>query len=175
MMISNTTTRQAWYAVQTKPRQEEIAAEHLDRQDFECYLPRAWNPSQRVPSKKPRVEPLFPRYLFVHADTSVQSIAAVNYTRGVSKLVRFGTRLVEVPEWVIDGLKRATDAVSGLVEVHQPELAKGDRVEVFAGPFAGLEAIFKTSDGPSRAILLLSLLGRENTVSVDYDCLRIAR
>ena len=166
---------QAWYAVQTKPRQEHIATEHLLRQGFECYLPRAWNPSQRVPSQNPRIEPLFPRYLFVLADTDVQSISAVNYTRGVSKLVRFGTRLVEVPDWVINGLRRATDAVSGLVDMEQPVLGPGDHVEVFAGAFAGLKAIFQTDDGPSRAILLLNLLGRENTISVEYGNLRTAR
>ena len=174
-MAEDVRKSRAWFAVQTKPRQEHIAAEHLARQGFDCYLPKAWNPSQRVPSRNPRIEPLFPRYLFVHADTGVQSISSVNYTRGVSKLVRFGTRLIEVPDWVINGLKRATDAVSGLVDVEQPKLGPGDRVEVFEGPFAGLKAIFQTADGPTRAVLLLSLLGRENTVTVNYSCLRTAR
>lgn len=174
-MTQTIKSNQAWYAVQTKPRQEHIAAEHLARQDFECYLPKAWNPSQRVPSKNPRIEPLFPRYLFVQADTGVQSISAVNYTRGVSRLVRFGNQIIEVPDWVIKGLKLATDAISGLVDVERPMLAPGDHVEVFSGPFAGLKAIFQTADGPTRAILLLSLLGRENTISVDYGCLRTAR
>jgi transcriptional antiterminator RfaH len=167
--------KQAWFAVQTKPRQEQIAAEHLARQGFECYLPKAWNPSQRVPSKKPRIEPLFPRYLFVQANTGSQNISAVNYTRGVSKLVKFGNCLIQVPEWVITGLVRATDAVSGLVEVENPRLNLGDQVEVFEGPFAGLKGVFQATDGPTRAVLLLSLLGRENTVNVACSSLRMAR
>ena len=174
-MTDQDNTNQAWYAVQTKPRQEQIAVEHLARQGFECYLPKAWNPSQRAPSRNPRIEPLFPRYLFVHADTGVQSISTVNYTRGVSKLVKFGARIIAVPEWVINGLKKATDAVSGLVDVEPTSLEPGDCVEVYGGPFAGLKAIYQTADGPTRAILLLSLLGRENTITVDQSCLKTAR
>lgn len=164
-----------WFTVLTKPRQERVAEEHLSRQGFECYLPRAWNPSQKLPSQNPRVEPLFPRYVFVQANPQQQSVASVNFTRGVSKLVKFGSLLIQVPEWVIGGLKRATDSLTGLVQIERPEFQAGDRVEVFDGPFSGLRGIFQATDGESRAILLLDLLGKENAVSVEYRCLRSTR
>ena len=40
-----------WFAVYTKPRQEKIALENLERQGFRCSLPMAINPYQK--SKKP--------------------------------------------------------------------------------------------------------------------------
>lgn len=174
-MVDEANLGQRWFAVHTKPRQEHIAEENLRRQGFACYLPRAWNASQRLPSQNPRIEPLFPRYLFVQADTTTQSVSAVNYTRGVCRLVKFGTRLIQVPEWVVGGLQQITDAVSGLVGIERPNFEEGDQVEVFDGPFAGLKGVFQTPDGTTRAILLLDLLGRENTFSVENHCLRTAR
>ena len=57
-----------WFAVVTKPRQEQIALENLQRQGFECFLPMAKNPYQRRSKKRQRiVEPLFARYLFLRA------------------------------------------------------------------------------------------------------------
>jgi transcriptional antiterminator RfaH len=167
--------RPHWYAVHTKPRQEHIAEEHLRRQGFECLLPRAWNPSQRLPSQKPRVEPLFPRYLFIQAVIGHHNISAVNYTRGVSRLVKFGHELGEVPEWVVKWIRQGIDAVSGLVQLGCPTFSPGDAVEVFDGPFSGFRGIFEATDGEQRALLMLDLLGRANRISVSTSCLRAAR
>jgi len=60
-------TQPNWFAVNAKPRQERIALEHLQRQGFTCFLPMAINPYQRRSAKGPRIEPLFPRYLFLNA------------------------------------------------------------------------------------------------------------
>ena len=165
--------KHGWFVVHTKPRQEQLAEEHLARQGFECFLPRTLNPCRRL--KRRRVEPMFPRYLFLRADTAVQNISSVGHTRGVSRLVKFGTRLAQAPEWVVERLKRATDQVSGLVRLAPLPFARGDRVDVFDGPFAGLRAIFQTEDGDSRALLLVQLLGREITVAVNRANLRPAR
>ncbi len=162
-----------WYVVHTKPRQEKLAETHLARQGFECFLPRAQNPRRRL--RRPRIEPMFPRYLFLHADTAVQNISSVGYTRGVSRLVRFGARLAQAPEWVIEQLKAASDRVSGLITLAPLKFGHGDRVQVFDGPFAGLRAIFQAEDGTSRALLLVQLLGRETTLSVATADLRPAR
>ncbi len=159
--------------VHTKPRQEALAETHLQRQGFECLLPRAVNPRRRI--KAHRVEPLFPRYLFLSADPAVQNLASVGHTRGVSRLVRFGTRLAQAPGWVIDQLRNATDRVSGLIDLAPVRFARGDLVEVFDGPFAGLRAIFQADNGETRALLLVNLLGRDTTVSVERTALRPAR
>ena len=96
-----------WFAVVTKPRQEQIALENLQRQDFECFLPLAENPYQRR-SKKHRqiIEPLFPRYLFLNAIAGQQNLAPVRSTRGVTTMVRFGTELAVVPDSIINAINR---------------------------------------------------------------------
>ena len=163
-----------WFAVHTKPRQEHIAEEHLARQGFECYLPRAFNPQRKMRSERPRVEALFPRYLFLRANTAEQNIAPVKYTRGVARMVKFGQKLAEVPDWVVDGLQGASDD-AGLVQLNVAPVSEGQEVEVFSGPLAGLRGVVQHLDGEQRALLLLDLLGRHNTITVPASCLRPKR
>ncbi|MFC1690228.1 transcription termination/antitermination NusG family protein, partial [Pseudomonadota bacterium] len=70
-------TKPSWFAVYTKPRQEHIALENLERQAFKCFLPMAINPYQRRSASKLRIEPLFPRYLFLNANADQQSLGPV--------------------------------------------------------------------------------------------------
>ena len=171
-MAQNTPT---WFTVYTKPRQERIALEHLQRQGFHCYLPLAENPYQKqkhhvgatsvATPKKP--EPLFPRYLFLNAIANQQSLAPVRSTRGVATLVRFGTKLVEVSERVIRNIENRQDPETGLVKLDPVPVTPGDKVKVFDGPLAGIEGIFQERKGEARALLLMSLLGRQSLVEVN--------
>ena len=79
-----------WYCVHTKPRAEALALEHLQRQAFECLLPRIQHSVLRGGRRQRVVEPLFPRYLFLRANPEQQSLAAVRSTRGALGLVRPG-------------------------------------------------------------------------------------
>ena len=117
------------------------------------------------------VEPLFPRYLFIQVDADEQSLAPVRSTLGVAGLVRFGHLLRPVPDVIIDYLKQQEYAGTGLRSddtcPHQP----GDEVEILEGPFAGLSGIFHTATGEERALVLLELLGRQNTIQVQMDAI----
>ncbi|MFC1740309.1 transcription/translation regulatory transformer protein RfaH [Pseudomonadota bacterium] len=157
----------SWFAVYTKPRQERIALENLERQGFRCFLPMAINPYQRRTERKPRIEPLFPRYLFLKADADRQSLGPVRSTRGVNGLVRFGKELAIMSESVVDAIKLRSDPETGLVQLKPIPVKKGDKVRVFDGPLAGIRGIFKERKGEKRALLLMELLGTESTVEVD--------
>ena len=84
-----------WYAVQAKPRQENTAEENLRRQGFDTYLPKIQLRRRRRDKWTKVVEPLFPRYLFIHLEPGVDNWAPLRSTLGVSTVVRFG---VETPE-----------------------------------------------------------------------------
>jgi transcriptional antiterminator RfaH len=160
-------TQPNWFAVYTRPRQERTALEHLERQGFRCFLPMAINPYQRRTERKPRAEPLFPRYLFLNANAGRQSLGPVRSTRGVVNLVRFGMQLATMPAPVIEAINERCDPVTGLVQLDPVPVEVGDRVKVFDGPFAGFEGIFKERKGEMRALLLMSMLGTETTFEVD--------
>lgn len=156
-----------WYAVYTRPRQERIALPNLERQGFECFLPMAENPYQRRTWEKPRVEPLFPRYMFLHAVPEEQNLAAVRSTRGVVGLVRSGFELIRVPDRIIAVIRARITPETGLVRLEPAPVEEGDAVRVFDGPFAGAVGILKERCSQTRSILLLKMLGREATVEVD--------
>jgi len=157
----------SWFAVYTKPRQEHIALAHLERQGFRCLLPMAINPYQRRSQKDLRVEPLFPRYLFLNAITHRQSLAPVRSTRGVCTLVRFGLELACIPETVIRAILGRCDPDSGLVRLDPVQVEPGDKVRVFDGPLAGVDGLFQAENGEDRALLLIEIMGRQTRVEVD--------
>ena len=162
-----------WFAVYTKPRQEHTALLNLERQSFECYLPMAEDPHQRRSAgDKMRHEPMFPRYLFLNADTERQSLASVRSTRGVMGLVRAGFELIKIPASIIAGLKARSDPATGLIALDSIALNNGEKVRVFDGPFANLEGIFKEHLGRTRSLLLLEVLGRETVVEIDARMLQ---
>jgi transcriptional antiterminator RfaH len=163
-LVNNQST---WFVVYTKPRQEHIAFENLERQGFRCFLPMAINPYQRRSEKILRIDPLFPRYLFLKANADQQSLGPVRSTRGVATLVRFGMELARLPEVVIKAVNSRCDPETGLVKLDPVAAVPGDKVKVFDGPLAGLEGIFKERKGEKRALLLASLLGTESTIEVD--------
>jgi len=157
-----------WFAVVTKPRQEKIALENLQRQGFECFLPMAENPYQRRSKKHQKIiEPLFPRYLFLSAIADIQNLAPVRSTKGVISMVRFGTELAVLPEQVINAIRQRINPETGLIKIKPIEIKTGDKVKIFDGPLTGLSGIVAERNSEKRALVLMELLGRPTKVKVD--------
>ena len=157
-----------WFAVVSKPRQEQTALENLQRQGFECFLPMAENPYQRRSKKhKQIVEPLFPRYLFLKANASHQNLAPVRSTKGVLSMVRFGIELAVVPESIIRAIKARISAVTGLIKIEPVAIKAGDKVRMFDGPLAGINGVVKETNSKNRALILMELLGQSTTLEVN--------
>jgi transcriptional antiterminator RfaH len=150
---------ETWFAVLTKPRSEALAEANLARQGFRCLFPRINRVLRTARSLETRIEPLFPRYLFIQADSELQSLAAVRSTRGVSGLVRFGGEPARVPVEVIDGIRSQIDAECGLVRLKVPTLDPGRAVRVTGGALCGLHGVFQERVGAHRVRLMLSMLG----------------
>ena len=163
-----------WFAVWSKPRQERIARENLERQGFDCFLPEALNPYQRrSKNKHPLIEPLFPRYLFLNAVPETQNLATVRSTRGVVGLVRSGFELIRVPESVIELIKSRQDN-EGLVQLNPAPIRPGEKVIVFDGPYTGVQGMLEAHTGEQRAMILMELLGRQTTIEIDSLLLKRA-
>ena len=160
-----------WFAVQSKPRQESTAKEQLQRQGYTAYLPMMTVRKRRRAAWTTSVEPLFPRYLFVNANISEQSLAPIRSTVGVSGLVRFGNVLRPVPDAVVHYLQQAETAQGAEPGEKSWPFRAGDKVAVLEGPFAGLTAVFEGAEPEARAMILIELLGRQNTVEVPIDAL----
>ena len=158
-----------WYAVQTKPRKEDLAEANLSRQAFEVFLPRIKDARRRRGHWQDVIDPLFPRYLFVKADLEKDNVAPIRSTLGVTGLVRFGSEHVPVPRSFIEGLMSETDKDTGITLRSPQVFNKGDKVRMVKGPFAGVEAIFEAVSGEQRVMILLELLNRQNVVTMNTN------
>ncbi|MEI7785141.1 MAG: transcription/translation regulatory transformer protein RfaH, partial [Betaproteobacteria bacterium] len=153
-----------WYLVHSKPRQEKVALENLHRQDFVCYLPLLRIEKIRRGVITVVDEPLFTRYLFVQLDTDskARSWAPIHSTRGVARLVRFGTEPARVDDALIDSLRQQEAQVGLAQRLFEP----GQKVLITEGAFAGVEGIFELSDGQARAMVLIELISRPVSLPV---------
>ena len=158
-----------WYTIHTKPRQEAFAAEHLRRQAFEVYLPNIKQSHRYRGQWREKIEPLFPRYLFIRLDLGLDNIAPIRSTYGVSTLVSFSGQPAKVPDPFIDALTRSSDQDAGLLYPQKDLFEAGAGVTIMDGPLQGLEAIFKVHDGEQRSFILLELLGKIQKISIDRD------
>ena len=149
-----------WYLVHSKPQQEERARDHLLRQEYEAFLPRARVQVRRSGRFVRRIAPMFPRYLFVRLDTEHDDWSRIRSTFGVSTLVRFGNRPAVVPADLVASLYEAADA-HGIVEsLEPPDLEPGARVRIVDGPLQGYQGIVTASSGRERVHILLDLVNQ---------------
>ncbi len=157
-----------WYLIYSKPRQERLALENLQRQNYEAYLPLMRYRRRRKGRYLTIIEPMFPRYLFIHLSTQDENWGPIRSTIGVTQLVRFGNVPAQVPEDLVSILQAREDA-DGIQELPQPDFQRGDTVRIVDGAMAGFEAIYYAKTGKERVILLLDIVGRSAPVQLNAD------
>ena len=160
----------SWYCVLTKPHEEKLASAHLIRQDFEIFLPFIKNKKLYRRKLQWITSPMFPRYLFVNV-IDLDRLPKIRSTRGVSSLVTFGVNApARLPFEVVKEIRsRCEDDVLILDE---PEFTEGDKVEVIAGPYQGLKAVFaRTTSDEQRVMILLEIMSTLAQVEVSRESL----
>lgn len=156
-----------WYLVHTKPREDERALEHLQRQDYECYRPVRHHERLRHGRKALISESLFPRYLFIHLSSVDDNWYPIRSTRGVQQLVTCNQKPVPVRDQIIEGIRIRLGEVAP-----EPLLRAGERVVITEAPFNQLEAIFVASDGDERVVLLLNILQQDHRMIFPLSSVR---
>jgi transcriptional antiterminator RfaH len=156
----------SWFLIQTKPRQEKIAKENLERQGYTVYLPVAPVRRRRRGRSYTEPGPMFPLYLFISLNVGVDDWGPLRSTIGVAKPVRFGYIPARVPAGLIEELKGREDAHGVQILPPRP-MRTGDKVRVSEGLFEGYEAIIYAKSSKERTILLLKVI--ENFVKVELD------
>ena len=99
-------TKPQWYLVQARPRQAELAVEHLERQGYCVFHPRLHVEQLRRGRPVVVEQALFPDYLFIRLQAGVDNFGPVRSTRGVAQLVGFGTVPVPFDANLIESLRR---------------------------------------------------------------------
>jgi transcriptional antiterminator RfaH len=156
-----------WLVVYTKPRWEFKVRDALLAHEMNIFLPVV---TVRHPGKPPRVQPLFPRYLFVRLDLALGIPEPLRWTAGVSHLVSFGERPARMPDEALDLIREHVADLEGSGGPPTHDFQVGQRVHIRSGPLQGLYAIFQGPLKPSeRVTLLVDFLSRANRVQVPVE------
>jgi transcriptional antiterminator RfaH len=154
MASTSTSRRIIWTAAITKPRAEERAAHHVERQGFRYYLPRMAEMTRR---HRERRVLMFPGWIFIGVRNGDEWRKLLS-TRGISRLMTKDERVIPIPNGQIEGLMQREDA-RGLVRL-QPPPKRDERVRVKSGAFEGLIGIVEGTSAAGRIIVLMEMMGR---------------
>lgn len=156
-----------WYAIHTKPRQEQMALTSLEREGIETFYPKLRRRRTIRRVRKWVVGPLFPSYIFGRFDAEVSG-RLVRYANGVVSIVSFGNRPAVVDEAIIAAIRH--HAEEDVVTVLPPPLRPGELVEVRDGPLRGLQGIFEREmSDRERVVVLLNVLAKGARVELHRD------
>lgn len=129
----------AWYVIHTHSRHEARVELRLHHQGLEVFLPRVTTPSRRRDRKVLLQLPLFPGYLFIHADLDTTIYRDILNIPGVVRVLGVKGRVQPVPEETVKSILSLVD--SGLPYVPWPFLQKGRLVRIIDGPLTGVVGI----------------------------------
>lgn len=157
-----------WYLVQCKPRQEARAEQNLRNQHFSCYCPQHMVEKIRHGKRVVMQQPLFPGYLFINLCKLNDNWHSIRSTRGVLRMVTFAGEPLPVDDVIISNLQERLASIGD-----KPLFEKGTSVTIVDGPFKDLEAVFHKVDGEERAVILLSVLHRQQQIKLPMRALRV--
>lgn len=154
-----------WFAVRAQPRKEQLAELHLNRQNFETFLPRIARSARRPTGTVTTLTPFFPGYLFVRLDLAADRWRTVNGTIGVIGLVQFGEHPTPTPAGLIENMATRASQDSE-VRLESAPLHSGQAVRFVGGAFDGRIGAFEATSPDERVTILLALMSREVRVRV---------
>jgi transcription antitermination factor NusG len=156
----------AWYAVQTRPRHEQVVASQLRQEGYEVLLPvveqvRRWSDRHKVLHV-----PLFPTYVLI------QTVLSDNHERvrvlrkpGVIGFVGPRREATPIASAQIDNVRALMTARVGC-QPH-PYLTVGQRVRICSGALKGLHGILLRIDNDSNLVLSIDLIHKSVIVRID--------
>ena len=149
-----------WYLIKTKSRQEKIAKQNLENQGYGAFCPIADINNQLIV--------LFPGYIFVQINEKTQNWSPINSTKGVSHFIKFGLNFAKVPTSVIEFIKTNQHITTEKFK-NLNKFKPGDKIQISDGAFKNYIAIFKCYKSDERVILLMNLLGREQSLNIKEE------
>jgi transcriptional antiterminator RfaH len=137
----------SWYAIRTKPRQEERAVENLMSWGIPTLAPRLEVNNGRRDSQ------LFPGYIFARLD-GLKMLRDIRFTRGVAYVVSFGGVPAPIGDELIGEIYSRIDE-NGVIRA-KATLNPGDKVVIRSGLLRNFLGVFERElPGTERVQILL--------------------
>jgi len=156
-----------WVVVKTKPNQEQRAKINLENQGFDTYLPLLRQKKFYRGKWIDFNEVMFKGYIFIKKNHAFCNLHKIKNTYGVINLLLDKTTAIpyEVDESELI-------EVIDIVETNNSGFKEGDNVIYTKGINSKIIGILKNKLNNNRAILILSILGKNQEVSVSLNNLQ---
>lgn len=161
-------SHRSWYLIHSKPNQESVAKEQLERQGYETYLPLAPTLRKNRGKSIRIIAPMFPRYLFIHLSNQTDDWRPIRSTIGVSNLVKFGMQPARVPDELVQAIINREDD-EGIISIPKKSYESGETVRISTGPFEGYEAVFSSAEPKDRVIVLLKIAESHVKININQS------
>ena len=149
-----------WYVLRSKPNREEALWLEASARGFEVYYP--YIRVQPVNPRSRKTRPYFPGYMFVHTRLVSVGLSVFTWMPYSQGLVSFASEPAEVPETLVEAIRRRVDQINASGGEQMVGLEHGETVVIEGGPFDGYRAIFDARvSGNERVRVLLKLLQAE--------------
>ena len=163
-----TCAERQWFALSVTPKLTQAILIALENKGYENFTPfqtivrkgRERDTEKRVPA--------FPGYVFVRLDLRFR--LPVLMTPGVRGIVGYGRQPAAIDAEEIEALTRVVE--SGLPAESSPFPRRGDRVELVAGPLAGLTGVLLKQTKGNRVVVQVSLIRQALAVDVESAWVR---
>jgi transcriptional antiterminator RfaH len=158
-----------WYVLRTEPRAEYLAADALDREGLEVYLPLDRGPYSR-PGRPDA--PLFPGYLFLRCDPDTDGWPSFRGIHRVAGWINFGGQVHVIPDQDLSELARRVDMMNhqgGLWRRFQP----GERVRIVSKTLETLaEVVEEPKSSRAKVRVLFEFMGRLVSGQIPWENVR---
>ncbi|MDB2448167.1 hypothetical protein N9W93_03390 [Gammaproteobacteria bacterium] len=158
--------KQKWFIALYKSNEVKRLESNLLNQEFEYYLPKI---TIKKINSKPKVEVLFPGYIFVNI--SLENYSALKYTIGIKNIIKFGDNISCISDKEIKVMQMAEEASK--IDPIVSQIQIGQEVTIAKGSLTG--SIVKICSLPSkkRVGVLLNFLGSVRRVTIPEKDLMI--
>ena len=154
----------SWFAIQTLSRHEKRVLTELQEKRIDAFLPlfsavRQWSDRQQIV-----LMPLFPQYLFVRIEQSVESRISVLRTTGVTGFVGMRGIGLAIPDAEIERVQ--TVLAEGVSCSPHAFVNVGQRIRIRGGALDGLEGLLTGVNGDHTLVVSVELIQRSLAIQI---------
>lgn len=157
--------RDPWFVLRTRSNHESLVEQSLRQREINAYLPRHRVVSRSKDRRTLLEMPLFPGYVFVQP--RLEQFEKIRTVRGSCGFVVQGNKPAAMPRKDLEAVRIL--AGSGAELAVNSQLIPGQRVEVIAGPFMGVQGELIQVKSQDRLVINAHLVSSSVSVEVDSD------
>ena len=155
-----------WHLLYVKSRWEKKVHESLQEISLDSFLPQVKRIRQWNDRKKTILKPLFPSYVFVNINSSLEFQKALS-VNGVCAYIRFGKEYARVTEKEITQIKLLVgDKDITDIEMNTQLPKVGEIKKITYGPLSGLECEVLKVGNVNKIIVQIDSLQQNITASI---------